>query len=75
MAHRLQPMGHTFILFLHSLALLRNPIFTSASKHLKGCHAGLDPASSLLNGCCLRAFIVSYALSKAHHTSPVVFSE
>jgi hypothetical protein len=23
---------------------------TSASKHLKGCHAGLDPASSLLNG-------------------------
>jgi hypothetical protein len=25
-------------------------IITSASKHLKGCHAGLDPASSLLNG-------------------------
>jgi hypothetical protein len=23
---------------------------TSASKHLNGCHAGLDPASSLLNG-------------------------
>jgi hypothetical protein len=30
------------------LLLVHN--ITPASKHLKGCHAGLDPASSLFNG-------------------------
>jgi hypothetical protein len=64
MAHRLQPMGHTFILFLHSLALLRNHI-TSASTYIE-----CENIFNLNN-----AFIISYALSKVHHTSPVVFSE
>jgi hypothetical protein len=36
------------------LRYLDHATTTPASKDLKVCHAGLDPASSLLNGCCLR---------------------
>jgi hypothetical protein len=47
--HRVQVAGHE-----------AKDVITPASKHLKDCHAGLDPASSLFNGfqlaCSYRVF-------------------